>query len=101
VWRVYLHNYPRLGQWAAQFKRQPRWLIWTAGSAAAALIVVPILALFVAAVLVGLGVFLVLGIVATILALPLRLWRLITGPRGDDGRRNVRVVRSDRTLGQW
>jgi hypothetical protein len=69
--------------------------------AAAAVIIVPILVLLAAAVLVGLAVFLALGLVLGVLRLPLHLWRLIAGPRGDDGRRNVRVVRSDHTLGQW
>ena len=100
MWRVYLHHHPTIRPWADRINRQPRWLLWSAGLAAGLVVVLPILVLMGAAVLVGLVVFLVLSAVLAIRALPLRLWQLLAGRRGDDGRRNVRIVRSDRTSGE-
>jgi len=84
-------RHPGAGTWYTRVSRQPSWVTKTALVVALLVVVVPIIALTIAAVLIGLACLLILSIVASI-------WRFITspfaGPRvpKDDGRRNVTIV---------
>lgn len=84
-------RHPGAGMWYARVSRQPSWVTKTALAVALIVIVVPIIALTIAAVIIGLACLLVLSLVASV-------WRFITGPftgtrpTKDDGRRNVTVI---------
>ena len=84
-------RHPGAGAWFTRLSRQPGWVTKTATIAALLVVVVPIIALTLAALLIGTACLLVLGIIASV-------WRFVTspftGPRApkDDGRRNVQVI---------
>ena len=88
MWRVYIRNHSRLGPWYVRLERQPGWVTKAALLAAVLIVVVPIGLLTLAALVVGVVVFVVLGAVAWLLGAAGRL----LGGRTDSGRVNVRVV---------
>ncbi len=84
-------RHPSAGMWYAHASKQPGWVTKTALTAALLVVVVPVVLLTLAAVVIGLICFTVLGLIAS-------AGRFITGlfdgshkPR-DDGRRNVQVI---------
>lgn len=97
MWRVYIHQHPTLGPWYASVNRRPGWVTRTAVLAAVLVVVVPLLLLALAAVFVGLFVFVTLGLVGQVVAVVSDGWaRATSGTQalwGRQGRRNVRVVR--------
>lgn len=85
-------------QWMLAAMRQPSWVTKIALGCAAAVIVIPLLALTLAALVVGGIVFAVLMGVVTISLWVRSLWNGLSRPNLpgmglDDGRRNVRVIR--------
>lgn len=104
-WRVYVKQHPRFGPWYQRVDRAPSWAVKAAVIAAMFVIVVPVVALTIAAVAVGLVVFGLLSIIVWG-AWHLRLlWRRLTGADGRHahpqtqssadagaGRVNVRVI---------
>jgi len=99
IWRVYMRQHPTLGPWYARVERRPGWVVQIALLAAVLVVLVPLFLLVAAAVLVGLAVFLVLGVLVQILRV-LSGWRDRIGSRSSgtsigDGRQNVRVIRRD------
>jgi hypothetical protein len=83
---------PRVGRWYAQFQSRPSW-VWRVALAAAMVIVVPVVAMFLAAVI----TFLVVFAAASLLNILVQTFRSLLGGRAgdptDEGRRNVRVIR--------
>ncbi len=78
--------------WYTRVSQQPSWVTKTALTAALIVVVVPIIALTLAALVIGMACLLILSAVAS-------AWRSLTrpfaaGPRPpkDDGRRNVTVI---------
>lgn len=88
MWRVYIRNHSRLGPWYTRIERQPGWVIRAALLATVLIVVVPIGLLMLAALVVGVVVFAVLGAAAWLLGAAGRM----LGGRADGGRVNVRVV---------
>ena len=85
------NRHPGAGQWYARVRRQPGWVTRTAFIIAVMVVVLPLLALTLAAVVVGLACLLVLGMVAYVGKAVTDLFN--GGPRRKrDGRRNVRVM---------
>ncbi len=84
-------RHPGAGMWYTRVSRQPSWVTKTALVAALIVVVVPIIALTIAAVIIGLLCLLVLSLVASV-------WRFVTSPFSgtraskDDGRRNVTII---------
>ena len=85
-------RHPGAGMWYTRVSRQPGWVTKTAMMAALLVVVVPIIALTIAAVIIGLACLLILSLVANI-------WRWVTSPFAagpkpskDDGRRNVTII---------
>ncbi len=74
----------------------PRWVTMTALVAATLILVIPLVALLIAAAIVGLVVFVTLGVIAQLILLVRVVWMKLTGGQvrtwPDDGRRNVRVI---------
>jgi len=81
---------PRYARWSARVGGQPGW-VWRLAALAAALVLVPIVALVLAAAATFMVVYLVL---AAVHAVAQAVRRLLGG--SGDGRRNVRVVRVER-----
>ncbi len=95
MWRVYLQNHPVAGRYYQYAHRQPGWIVKTALAAAALVLLIPLVTLillFIAAVIVGVAVFLVLAILMSILTLPFRLFSALFRRQPDSGRRNVVVI---------
>ncbi len=95
MWRVYLQNHPMAGRYYQYANRQPSWIVKTALAAAALVLLIPLVTLvllFIAAVIVGVAVFLVLAILMSILTLPFRLFSALFRRQPDPGRRNVVVI---------
>jgi|GEM_PF-1977822 len=95
MWRVYVNNGRNwMNQQAYRTTGLPGWVLWTASVAAFLVIAIPLIALVVAAVLVGGLVFLVLGLIATVVNGISRLFGGLSGrsSSSDDGRVNVRVM---------
>ena len=84
-----------MGPWVRRVEGKPSW-VWKAAALAALITIgVPLLALAMAALFVGLVVFVTLGVVAAVLN---GIRNLFGGDRSRDlsaGRENVRVVRQD------
>ncbi len=95
TWRVYIRKHPSFGPWYARVERRPGWVAGIAMAAAAVVILVPLLLLTVAAIFVGVVVFVTLGAIVWAVALVRSLIAQVTlGTRGrGDGRQNVRVIR--------
>ena len=98
LWRMYINNHPRFGPWYRQVRNKPSWVVKAALVAAILTIVVPVAMLMIAAVVVGVTIFAVLGVIAWVLLQVRLLWHRITGGHvsppsaANDGRVNVRVV---------
>jgi hypothetical protein len=94
MFRMYIRQHETLGPWYQKFERQPSWVTKAALISAVLIIGIPLVLLALTAILVGLAVFTVLGLVASGIA---TIRGLVAGqlPRGPrpDGRRNVRVIR--------
>jgi len=88
-----------MGPWYAHVNRNPGWVTGIAFFTAVLVVVVPLLLLFAAAMLVGLVVFVTLGLIARIATALRFLWVKATPGSGglglNQGRRNVRVIRPD------
>ncbi|MCC6579674.1 MAG: hypothetical protein IT440_04475 [Phycisphaeraceae bacterium] len=84
----------RLHQRMPRIGGLPSWVTCVAVLAALVVIVLPMLALILAAVLVGAIVMALLSLVALVIRIARDLWRGLTGgwSTDDDGRRNVRVL---------
>ncbi len=99
MWKVYLRSHPRFGTWYTRVERQPGWVTRLALLAAVLVVVVPAVLLTLTALVVGLAVFIVLGVLAGIV----RLVRgVLTGQAGpsvpetqNGGRVNVRVIQRE------
>ena len=88
MWRVQFHSNPAAG--FAQRVSRTGWALKIALLAAAAVLIVPVVALVLLALAVGVAVFVVLG------ALGLAFWilrRVLGAIAGNSGRKNVRVIR--------
>jgi hypothetical protein len=96
MFRMYIRQHETLGPWYQKFERQPGWVTKAAIVAAVLVVGIPLLMLTLAAILVGLAVFTVLGLLASGVA---TIRGLFGGggrpmpPSGNDGRHNVRVIR--------
>jgi len=84
-------RHPGVGVWVTRISRQPGWVTKTALAAAMLVVVVPILLLTLAAVVIGLFCFTLLGLVASAGSFVTGLFDGSHKPR-DDGRRNVKVI---------
>ena len=98
MWRAYIRQHPTLGPWQHRIEQNPSWVTRTAFLAAVLVVVVPLLLLFTAAVIVGIVLFVTLGLVAGIIGFFRRiLSNLRLDGRGsyipNEGRENVRVIR--------
>ncbi|NJL30621.1 MAG: hypothetical protein HC898_02740 [Phycisphaerales bacterium] len=99
MWKVYFENHPMAGRYYHYARRQPGWIVKTALAVAAMVFLLPLTALLllvIAAVILGVAVFLVLAILLSILTLPYRLFKalFLSKPMApaDEGRRNVVVI---------
>jgi len=93
MWRVYVREHRQFGPWVQRIDRQPGWITKAAIIAALLAFVLPLALLTLAAVMVGVVIFLTFALIATGLAAVARFWAGLTGRLGaDDGRRNVRVI---------
>lgn len=104
TWRVYIREHPQFGTWYRRVENKPGW-VWKAAAICAMLvIVVPLVLLTLAAAVVGLVVFAVLGLVAMVLNAFAGIFgdgsseqspmaRRGSGHgRNHDGRENVRII---------
>lgn len=91
MWRVYINRHPTLGPMVTRMSGQPFWIWGLSALAGLLVVVIPLVALGLAAILIALLVLVVLSLVYWIVTLPMRVLRMFS-PRDDDGRRNVRVV---------
>lgn len=89
-----IRQHPQFGTWSQRVQTQPSWVVKTALALAVLVVVVPLVLLTLAAAVVGLVAFVVLGIVANVVG----ALREVFGtrphppmPRGG-GRVNVRVI---------
>ena len=90
MWRVYIRNSRTFGPIYERIERRPNWVARTALVAAALVVLVPLLVLFIAAIVVGAIVFLTLALIAAVLATVANLFNGL-GLR-PAGRKNVRVI---------
>jgi hypothetical protein len=96
MWDFHFQRRVGLAPWTAVPPQPGRAWPWPL-RLGAALGTLPILIAVAAALLVGLFVMMTLGVVRTVLSLPLRLLSLaLTRRDGGGGRRNVRVIVPDR-----
>lgn len=95
---MYIRQHRTFGPWFAQVERQPSWVVKLALAATVLVIVVPLALLTLAAVFVGLAVFILAGFIVS----GGRVLSDLFSGRGrgggttvhvDDGRRNVRILR--------
>jgi hypothetical protein len=95
MFRMYIRQHETLGPWYQKVERQPSWVTKAAILAAVLVIGIPLVLIALAAILVGLAVFTVLGLVASGVATIRNLFTSPGVPRepGDAGRQNVRVLR--------
>ncbi len=97
---MHIHNFGSKGPAKHLFKLSgaPAWVVWTSLTVAGLVIFLPLLALTLLAILVGLIFFAVLYVLSTLMNLGRNalnfLRRLVTG-RDDQGRRNVTVMDRD------
>ncbi|MFG0250071.1 MAG: hypothetical protein ACF8OB_14380 [Phycisphaeraceae bacterium JB051] len=97
---MHIHNFGSQGPARHLFKLSgaPAWVVWTSLTVVALVIFLPLLALTLLAILVGLIFFAVLYVLSTLINLGRNalnfLRRLVTG-RDDQGRRNVTVMNRD------
>lgn len=92
---MYVRQHPTMGPWVRRVEGKPSW-VWKAAALAALITIgVPLLALAMAAMFVGIVVFVTLGVIAAVLN---GIRNLFGGSRHRDMREervNVRVVRQD------
>ena len=98
MWRAYIRQHPTLGPWQHRIEQKPSWVIRSAFLAAVLVVVVPLLLLFAAAMVVGIVLFVTLGLVAGIMGVFQRLWSSLSHDSSvsylpNEGRENVRVIR--------
>lgn len=95
-WRVHFHNISSSGPMGRLYARSgaPAWVLWTSLTVAGFVIVLPFVVLSLLAIVVGLLLFILLSVVATLIRMIQNalhwLHRLVTG-RDENGRRNVTV----------
>ncbi|MEE9211400.1 MAG: hypothetical protein V3U29_01980 [Phycisphaeraceae bacterium] len=100
MWRVYVREHPTFGSWYHRIERQPGWVSRIAVTAAVLVVVVPLVLLALAAITVGLVVFVTLGLIAQLVVMVRGVFvrggmpSVASGASGG-GRRNVRVLRDD------
>ncbi len=99
MWRMYIRQHPTWGPWYQRVERQPGWVTRVAVTAAVLVVVVPLTLLALAAIVVGLVLFITLGLIAQVIAM---VRALLTGgstaraPQApEQGRRNVRVIHDE------
>ncbi len=88
-------RHPGAGVWVTRVSRQPSWVTKTALVLAMLVVVVPIVLLTLAAVVIGLICFTILGLIASASRFISNLFGgSLSPPRPpkDDGRRNVEVI---------
>ena len=90
-WKVYVREHPQYGQWYRRVEGRPGWVWKAAVTAALLVVVIPLVLISLAALLVGALVFIVLGVIASILRLFQPTDRTPAGPPSD-GRENVRII---------
>ena len=98
MWRVFIRNHPTLGPWFVKVERKPGWVRTSALLAALITVAMPLVLLAMAAMFVGVVVFMTLGAIASIVSLLGQFVNRV-GQRGRakaDGRINVRVIREER-----
>jgi hypothetical protein len=101
-WRVHFHNFNTTGPMAHFRTRSnaPAWVWWSSLAAAGLIILIPLALLSLIAVIVGIALFGILWLLATILRIGQDalhwLRRVLTG-RDDQGRHNVKVMPRDPT----
>lgn len=95
MWRIHVTDNSNWTQRVVRISRMPGWVIWPAIVAAAIVVVVPLIAVTLAALVVGMAVFGVLMLLSMLIgfiaAVVDRLDRIFRG----DGRQNVRIIRHD------
>jgi len=95
-WQIYMD---RVSGWSTRYervRRYPRWVTGPAMVAVALVVVLPLAVLALAGFLVGIVVFSLLAVVASVFSAIAGVWNTLTR-RTDDGRRNVRVIRREPT----
>jgi len=99
-WKVYIREHPRFGGYYRAVESKPSWVLRAAVTCAALVFAVPLILLVAAALLVGVAVFVVLGLAIKLMNTADRMFGR-TGdhidhpapPPPDPGRENVRVIR--------
>jgi hypothetical protein len=92
MWRIIFSQHPLTAALYRRLQGRPPWIIKSAVLTALLVLVIPLVALVLTALIVGVTVFAVLMLAARANAwLRALVDRLLHGP-ADDGRRNVRVV---------
>jgi len=99
-WKVYMREHPRFGGYYRAVESKPSWVTRAALCCATLVIVLPLLAIVAAALLVGVTVFVVLGLAVRLMHTADRMFGR-TGssadppapPPPDPDRENVRVIR--------
>lgn len=102
MWNVRFQEFredPRLGAMYAQMRRKPGWVTQLAIAAAAVVVIVPIVALVLTALIVGVVVFYALSLVAAIVQFFRQIFggisRSTRNESASNGRQNVRVIPRD------
>ena len=91
MFRIFLQNHPTMGPYYSRFDSAPGWVKKCALAAAVLMVVVPLVILTVAALTVGIVVFVALAAIVTVGLIIRRMFSRLRPPT-DDGRRNVRVI---------
>ena len=102
MWQFNFQNHPKAGRYYHYARRQPGWIVKIAIATAGMVILLPLITvvlLLIAAVIVGVAVFLVLTILMSIVTLPYRLFQAMfhrqQETEADRGRVNVVVMPPD------
>jgi hypothetical protein len=95
MWRMYIREHETIGPWVRKVEGQPSWVTKAALTATVLVVAVPVVLLTLAAIVVGVAVFALLGLAAMGIG---AVRQIFAGPHVpsepmDDGRRNVRVMR--------
>ena len=96
MWRIYIKNHPQFGPVYERVNTQPSWITKLALSVALIIFFIPLAVLFLAALLVGTVVFVVLALVVRVITV---IQNLFSPERSqtsaEQGRENVRVIDRD------
>lgn len=95
MWRSDIGQHPQFGIWYRRVQTQPSWVVKASLTLAALVVIVPLVMLALAALVVGVAAFLVLGVIANVVQAFQAAFGTSAGPAPmprDSGRINVRVI---------